>query len=156
MAVKKPLVIGSGGGIEQLQSGDTIGAFETGQVTQTAAATLIAGNPVYQSAAGTVNKGRANAAGTSRITGLTTTGIASAATGTVQSGGVLALTTAEWDAITGGSGGLTFNTVYFLSAATAGLLTSTAPSTVGQLIVEIGTALSTTEMLIDIKAPILL
>jgi hypothetical protein len=47
-------------------------------------------------------------------------------------------------------------TTYYLSAGTAGLLTATAPSTVGQYVVEIGVALSTTELLIRPRPPILL
>jgi hypothetical protein len=155
MAVRKPLVLVSGR-IQQLQSGDSIGAFETGQVTLTAAATLIAGNAVYASAAATVDKARANATGTSNVIGLATTGITSSATGVIQVNGVLTLTTTEWDAVAGTTGGLTYNTTYFLSAGTAGLLTSTAPSTVGQTVVEIGTALSTTDLAVSIKSYVLL
>lgn len=156
MSLKKPLVLGSDGRPQQLQSGDTVGAFETGQVTQTAAATLIAGNAVYNDAAGSVQKGRANAAGTSKLLGLATAAISSAATGTIQVNGVLALTTGEWDALAGTTGGLTAGTTYYLSAATAGLLTATAPSTVSQLVVVVGVALSTTELNIKISEPILL
>jgi hypothetical protein len=111
---------------------------------------------VYASAAATVDKARANATGTSNVIGLATTGITSSATGVIQVNGVLTLTTTEWDAVAGTTGGLTYNTTYFLSAGTAGLLTSTAPSTVGQTVVEIGTALSTTDLAVSIKSYVLL
>lgn len=156
MAIRKPLVIGSDGLIQQLQSGDTVGAIETGQVTLTAAAALTKGNAVYVPSAGNVNKARANAAGTSKVVGIVPNDISNGATGTVQVNGVVTLTTAEWDAITGQTGGLTAGSIYFLSAATAGLLTTTAPSTVGQLVVRVGIALSATEMSVSPGDPILL
>jgi hypothetical protein len=68
----------------------------------------------------------------------------------------LTATTGQWDAVTGGSGGLVANTVYYLDAATAGKLTATAPTTAGQYVVEVGMALSTTELLIKTRTPILL
>lgn len=156
MATKKPLVLGSDGRPQQLQSGDTVGAFETGQIVQTAAVTLIAGNAVYASAADTVSKGIASAIATSVLVGLATTAITAAATGTIQNNGVLVLTTGQWDALVGTTGGLTFNATYYLSPSTAGLLTATCPTTVGQTVVIVGHALSTTELMIDISEPILL
>jgi hypothetical protein len=157
MATKKPLVMGSDGRPQQLQSGDTLaGATETGQVNQTAAATLIAGQAVYTAGNDSVNKAKADASGTKDVLGLATAAITSSSSGTIQCNGVLALTTAQWDALCGTSGGLTAGTSYFLSPATAGLLTATVPTTAGQYVAEVGRALSTTELLIDIRPPILL
>jgi|SRR5579863_161681 len=156
MATKKPLVLGTDGRPQQLQAGDTIGTFETGQVSQTANSTLIAGQVVYSQAADTVDQAQANAAGTSIVLGLATTAITSATAGIIQTSGVLALTTAQWDAVFGTTGGLTFGTTYYLSADTAGLGTSTAPSTVGQYVVILGEAISTTELNIRITERILL
>lgn len=157
MATRKPLVIGANGRPQQLQAGDTLGLVsETGQVSQTADATLIAGQAVYQSAADHVNKAKADAAATADCLGLATAAIASGASGIVQYNGVVTLTTAQWDALCGTTGGLTFNTVYFLSPSTAGLLTATVPTTVGQLLVEVGIAISTTELMIRPLRPILL
>lgn len=154
MATKKPIVIGSNGLYEQLQAGDTLGiSSETGQVTLQATSGLVPGNVVYTDGAGSVDLARANASGTTRACGLAAETISGAASGVIQTNGVLALTTGEWDAITGGSGGLTPGADYFLSAATAGLLTTTAPTTAGQYNVPIGTALSTTEFLIEIARP---
>lgn len=45
---------------------------------------------------------------------------------------------------------------YFLSAATAGLITTTAPSTPGQYVVRVGEAVSTSEISIQLEPPILL
>jgi hypothetical protein len=49
---------------------------------------------------------------------------------------------------------LTAGTTYFLSA-TAGLVTSTAPTTAGQFVQELGTANSATSLHVSIKTPIL-
>ncbi len=157
MATKKPLVLGADGRINQLQAGDTLGIVsETGQLSQVADATLIAGNAVYQSAADHVNKGRADASGTTFVVGLAVAAIISAASGLVQYDGILALTTGQWDAVAGTTGGLTFNTTYYLDPANAGKITSVCPTTVGQYIVIIGKAVSTTELAIKISEPILL
>jgi hypothetical protein len=51
--------------------------------------------------------------------------------------------------VTGQVGGLTPNSTYYLSAATAGALTTTAPSTAGQFVYRVGKAISTTQMDID-------
>ena len=157
MAARKPLVL-NGGRIEQLQSGDTLDAAvsEKDAVSMVADATLIAGNIVYASAAGHCDKARANAAGTSRVVGIATAAITSGASGSIQTNGVVTLTTSEWDAAFGTTGGLTYNTIYYLSAGTAGLGTATAPSTTGQLVVQVGIALSTTELYLDPQPEILL
>ena len=52
--------------------------------------------------------------------------------------------------------GLTAGATYYLSAATAGAMTVTPPSTVGQYVVRLGKALSTTEFEIRIERPVLL
>lgn len=157
MATRKPLVLGADGRPQQLQAGDTLGInSETGQVTLTAGSTLVAGSPVYASGTDACEKARANAGGTSRVIGLTAEGITSAASGVVQTNGVLTLTTAEWDAAFGTTGGLAADTTYYLSPGTAGLGTGTCPTTVGQYVVILGIALSTTELLIRISEPILL
>lgn len=157
MATRKPIVLGADGRFQQLQSADTLGiTSETGQLAQTADATLIAGNAVYQSAADHVNKGQANAAGTAFVTGLAVAAITSGQSGLVQYDGVVTLTTAQWDAVAGTTGGLTFNVTYYLDPATAGKLTSACPTTVGQYVVIVGKAISTTELVVKISEPVLL
>lgn len=158
MALKKPLVI-TNGQIQQLQSGDTLDAsvaeVDVVAMTNANAAALVIGTPVHVSAAGSVDKAQANASGTVEVLGLVQpTEIAISGSGNVQTDGILAATTAQWDAVTGGTGGLTPNTVYFLSAATAGMLTPTAPTTAGQFVLRIGKAISTTELEISISQPI--
>ena len=160
MALRKPLVI-VGGQVQQIQVGDTLDAIvaEIEVLTQTngEAAPIAIGTPVYSSAADTVKKAQANASGTVEIVGLVkSTSISASAAGSIQTSGVLAATTAQWDAVAGTTGGLTAGTVYYLDPATAGKITSNAPYTAGQYVVRIGKAISTTELLIDIDAPILL
>ena len=120
------------------------------------AAAIVIGAPVYAFAADQVKKGIATAKATAKLVGLgLDPTIAAAATGNIITSGILVATTAQWDAVAGTTGGLVFNTPYFLSA-TAGLLTAAPPVTVGQCVVLVGIALSTTELLVEIDPPILL
>ena len=148
MALRKPLVQ-VGGKIQQIQPGDTLSATFAeieGQVwTNGDAGNHVIGDIVYLNSADNVKKAKADASGTADAIAIATATIVNATTGTYQTSGVLA-----------GLSGLTAGARYFLSAGTAGLLTSTAPSTVGQLVVEIGIAISTTELLIRIQPAILL
>jgi hypothetical protein len=160
MALRKPLVVNSGE-VQQLQSGDTLDAPQAGgdDVTMTNgnAGALVIGTPVYVSGNNTVDKAKADASGTSKGFGCMVPVSTGAATpGAVRRDGVLAATTGQWDTITGGAGGLVANTEYYLDPATAGKLTSTPPSTVGQYLVKIGRGISTTELDIAIEDRILL
>ena len=76
--------------------------------------------------------------------------------GGIATSNIVTGTTAQWDAVAGTTGGLTANTMYFLSPSTPGNLTATAPSTVGQYVCPVGIGISTTEMKINILTPILL
>lgn len=151
MAIRKPLVLNNGE-IEQLQPGDNLGEVDILQQTNGNAGAIVIGTPVYSSAASTVDKARANVVGTTNVIGLVSdTSIAAAGTGGILTNGVLAATTGQWDAVAGTAGGLTRDVIYYLSGATAGLLTSVPPSTVGQFVIRVGIAISTTEMLIFIE-----
>lgn len=161
MSVKIPLVIYSGE-IAQLQSGDSLNVPITGAVdvvlTNDEATPVVIGAPVYMDAADGFKKAKADAAGTSKVIGLVnkSPSITNATTGEVATMGIITLTTGQWDAVAGTTGGLAFGTLYYLSAATSGLLTSTAPSTVGNYVVEVGMGISTTEMRVSIRQRILL
>lgn len=161
MALRKPIVIVDGQ-MQQLQSGDTLDASVTEQeiITLTndeSADALVIGTPVYIDSASGCKKAKADASGTKDVIALTkSTSIAAAASGAFVTDGVLTATTTQWDAVAGTTGGLTPNAKYYLSAATAGLLTATAPSTGGQYVAEIGRAISTTDLKVDIKPTILL
>ena len=150
MAVKTPLVIGANGFPAQLQAGDSINVSTTTTDVRTAtnanAGAIVIGAPVYASAAGSIDKARANAAGTSVVVGLVyDVSIAAAAVGNYAVAGFMTATTTQWDAVAGTTGGLTAGTRYFLDPATAGKMTSTVPTTVGQNIVFLGIGLSTTD-----------
>lgn len=156
MAAQRPLVIISGQ-IQQLPTGDTLSAAsaEVDVVTLTAAVTVVKGCPAYISAAGAFNKANAAAAGTAKVIGFAAAGISSAASGSIQTDGILTCTTGEWDAVAGTTGGLAAGTEYYL-AATAGLISSTAPSGSGNYVVKVGTAISTTDLEISIGDSVLL
>ncbi len=113
------------------------------------------GTPVCQSREsdgdGTVIKAQADSPDTAFLTGLAAGVGVTGNRCNVQWGNVLTLTTAEWDAITGGSGGLVRGIPYFLSSTTAGRLTSTGPSVFGTFLSPAGVALSPTDMLIQIS-----
>ena len=156
MSLRKPLVIVNGQ-IEQMQSGDTLsGPFaEIEGLSQTSgeAGGIAAGLVVYSSGNDMVKKAEANASGTVEAIGLATSTFITTGAGTVQTSGVFSL--ADWTAVIG-SATLTAGTVYYLSASTAGQLTATAPVTVGQYVLRIGRAISTTELVISILQPVLL
>jgi hypothetical protein len=145
-----------------LQAGDSISVarrqYSSRSVTNgEGAAAIVIGAPVYASAADTVKKAKADAKATSKLVGLgLDASIAAGGTGNIITGGILVATTTQWDAVAGTTGGLAFNTEYFLDPATAGKITSTPPTTVGQCLVLVGIALSTTELELQIEQPILL
>ena len=160
MAARKPLVI-INGQVQQLQAGDTLDASvsEVDVVSKSNgnAGAIVIGQAVYTKADGTVDLAKADASGTVEVLGfMKTTSVAAAASGIIQTDGILAATTGQWDIVSGGTGGLTPGAVYWLSAATAGSITDTAPTTAGHQVVRVGKAISETEMEISIEPPILL
>ncbi len=165
MTIRIPLVLGNDGLSQQLQPGDSISApVNTPSIRAVAngesSSALAFGMPVYASAADTVKRGQANAKTTGSVIGLVFDAtIAAGANGNIAESGVLVGTTAQWDAVvTGEAGGLTFNALYFLDAANVGKLTTTVPSGAGTGVVNtlVGRAISSTELEINIQAPILL
>lgn len=114
------------------------------------------GTPVcFSSSPDRVKKAKADALATSLVLGLATRAASAGQSNAVfcKYGQILELTTAQWDAITGGSGGLTPGDPYYLSDATAGMLTTVAPSTSGHYIVLMGIAVSDTEMQVTLGTP---
>jgi hypothetical protein len=148
MAARKPLVL-VGGEIAQLPAGDTLtgpfGEVDTMTLTNGDAGAHALGDIVYISAADTGKKAKADAVGTKDAIAVAMGAITAGTTGSYQSDGLLA-----------GLAGLTPGAVYYLSAATAGLMTTTAPSAAGQFVTRIGIAVSATELDINIQRAIAL
>ena len=68
--------------------------------------------------------------------------------------GPLALTTDQWDSVTGETGGLVTGDRYFISSATAGKLTNAAPARpVSAFVFAVGTALSPNILQIQLGGP---
>ena len=155
MAVKKPLVL-TNGELEQLQAADQVAQATIFNQDNANVNTVVIGTPVYAtSTAGEMDEAQADAAATKDVLGLVAeVSVAAAASGAVQSDGVLAATTAQWDAVTGDVGGLTAGTKYYLDESTAGMLTTTPPSGSGEFVAMVGMGLSTTEMEISIRSTI--
>ncbi len=148
MALRKPIVLVSGQ-YQQLQSGDTLDAPQSSgdvaSLTNDDVGAHAAGDVVYCDDNDGVKKAKADAAGTAGAIGVAAGAVSAGASGSYMVAGVLS-----------GLTGLVAGTEYYLSAATAGLLTATAPTTPGQYVVKIGRAISTTELMVNIERPILL
>ena len=162
MALRQPVVVGADGLLQQLQPSDTISvpmntpSLRTVSNAESAAA-ITFGMAVYASGADAVKRGQANAKSTAKLAGLVYDGtIAAGASGNIAQSGVMVGTTAQWDAVAGTAGGLSFGAYYFLDPTTAGKITATPPTTAGQVNVLVGLALSTTELELELLPPILL
>ena len=149
MASKKPIAIYDGV-LEELRPGDDLGSTAD-TVQRTATTTLTIGMAVYLDGSESVDKAQANADGTSDVHGLAAEGITAATTGSIVTEGPLTLTTGEWDAIAGTTGGLTPSALYYLDPSTAGHITETAPTTAGQSVSEVGEAVSSTKLEVRIR-----
>lgn len=161
MALRTPLVIVNGQ-IEQLQPGDSInvpisGVIELG-LTNDNGSSAVAGMAVYSSANDHFDLAEANAAGTKDVIGLVNeASISTGTSGQIATMGVMTLTTVQWDAVqTVPTGGLVFDTIYYLDPATPGFITSVAPTTSGQFVCQLGKALSSTELELNILHTVLL
>jgi hypothetical protein len=73
---------------------------------------------------------------------------------TVCGAGPLTLTTAQWDLVTGQSGGLTPGATYYVADVDAGNITSTAPSAPGDYVTVVGYAMNATTMIVQPAAPL--
>jgi hypothetical protein len=115
------------------------------------------GTPVYASAASTFASAQATTSAKARCIGLLAQDqVPPGQLGNVLSFGALVLTTQQWDAICGTSGGLAAGAFYYLSVAAPGQLTSVAPTTPGQYVTLVGEAFSPTILNVNIAPPILL
>lgn len=111
---------------------------------------------VYVDGSGDVVAAQADALATSEVSGLASEELIDTETADILAMGVVSFVTTDWDAVTGGSGGLTPGSVYYLSPATAGHLTLTAPTTATQTVVPVLFALTAQTAIIIKSRPILL
>lgn len=158
MALWKPAVI-IDGMVQNLPAGDTLdaAASEVDVVVLNNASSLAQaiGTPVYISAANAFQPAKADAGATVEVFGLIRDpSVAPSANASVQTDGVLTASTSQWDLITGQTGGLTPGATYFLSPATAGKLTTTAPTASGHYVLRVGRAVNTQTLEISIQPPI--
>lgn len=161
--VSLPRTAGFANGLATLDAGGKVPATQlpaansslTNLTNAEASATLAPGAPVYASGANACRRAQANAFATAGVVALCAQQIAPGATGNIATGGVLTLTTAQWDAVvTGQSGGLAPGVLYFLDASSPGALTNVAPVAAGACIAPLGRALSTTSLAIQVAQPI--
>lgn len=152
MAIKKPLTI-TNGQIEQLQAGDSIDLGNIVDRNNNSGGAMIVGQLVYINGVN-AELAQADAQATIRVAGFVVVGGADSTPVSIQTEGIVTLTTGEWDAVAGTTGGLTPGSTYFLSAAVAGEGTETSPTAAGEFVVRCGHALSTTELEIDFQQPI--
>jgi hypothetical protein len=154
MAERLPLVEISGE-VQELPAGDNLPSASD-VLSRTFTSVAIAGAPQFVDGNGSVDNARANAEGTSQVLGLARVAVGAPGPGQMHTDGILTLTTGEWDAVAGTAGGLTADAKYFLSDAVAGrILETTPPAVAGTYVVELGVALSTTELNVRIRRRIL-
>lgn len=154
MTVRKAIVLNAGQ-LEQLQPGDRLDLGNTVSRTNNNAGTITIGQPVYSVSGTAVDLAQADAQSTIRVAGLVVdVSVSASAAAEILADGILTASTAQWDAVTGQSGGLTPGANYFLDASTAGKLTPTAPTTPGEFVLRVGHALSATEFEVEVQQPI--
>lgn len=118
---------------------------------QLATAAYPPGTPIYPNADGIhFTSAISSAAATSAVVGLVTEQTAIGGPINFRDRGLMILPTASWDALTGGSGGLTPGAFYYLSAAAAGKLVTALPSGADSGVL-IGKAINAKTMMISIN-----
>ena len=120
------------------------------ELTNNDSVTITIGTPVYSD----FIRAKADSSTTNKVIGLAYEDTDAASSGRIQVTGIVTATTGEWDVVTGDSGGLTPNTLYYLSEAVSGKLKTTAPTT--GYVSPIGIAVSSTQMKIEILNTVLL
>lgn len=122
-------------------------------ITVTFNAATSKGQPVYLNSSGVAILGRANAASTSLIAGLAGEDVGASGSGELLASGLITL--ADWTSIAGTTS-LAEESEYFLSPSTAGIITTTKPTTVGQVVASLGRPVNSTTLNILLAQPILL
>jgi hypothetical protein len=117
----------------------TVSSAESVDNNYIAEVAILARDLVYISSADNVSKAKGDTESTSRAIGFATTAASATATVPVRSEGILT-----------GFSGLTAGSRYYLSAATAGGITATAPTGTGHVIIQAGFAKSATALHIQL------
>lgn len=148
MADKKPLVLGTDGVIEEIQSGDALDTTIIGEVVDlmdfTSAVALVLNDAVFVDSSGELDKAKADAAGTMPCRGFCALAAAGASQPTkLQAKGLLS-----------GLSGMTPGAKQYVSTATAGVLVETVASTAGHYVQEVGVAKTASVLLIELKQPV--
>ena len=126
----------------------TDGSFS---LTATMDADVEIGTPVRMKANENLALAQADGVTTTHVVGIATANTLTTFAGTYTSDGQV--NRADWTAIAG-TALLTPGATYFLSATTAGMITSTAPSTEGEFVVRIGRAINIITLDVEIDWPI--
>ena len=111
------------------------------------------GSIVYSDTTGTFMLASAQAVNSAAFPiGVASASIGIGASGSIAVNGPVTLTAAQWNAITGGSSGLTAGATYWLSQTTPGSLTTSPALTngTGLCLVKVGQAISTTVLMVNI------
>ena len=125
------------------------GSFSLDAVTD---ADVVIGNAVrIQQSNAQLELAQADDLATSLVIGLATADALATETATYTSDGQV--TRSDWTAIAG-TASLTPGVIYFLDPTTAGKITATAPTTIGDFVVRLGRALTTTTLDVEIGWPI--
>jgi hypothetical protein len=157
MAVRKPLVI-KNGQIQQLQAGDML----TGQnlsidlTNSSGSVTVNKCTPVYIVSDGQFFTSINTSEAPHRAVGFAAETIGPSTTGPVQLIGVLEATQAEWNTVTGGTGGLGPGLTYYIDTGSPNVLTSVPTSTDSQYVKKVGIAATDTQLIIDPDISVLL
>jgi len=141
--IKKPLVVGSQGQLQQLQAGDSIAITPQFSATNGDGEAHTPGTVVYISAGTTVMAAQASSYTTVRAQAIAVEDVDVGEQGLYQYEGMVA-----------GLEGLTPGSTYFLSSASAGQITTTPPSASGAWVMVVGQAFSETELSIELGQPI--
>ena len=88
---------------------------------------LVPGSPVYVTATTRFELAQADDVPQTRAIGLSLFATAVGFPATVQTQDIVTLTTVQWDAVTGDTGGLTASRIYYLDQLTLGMITLTIP-----------------------------
>jgi hypothetical protein len=115
--------------------------------------TILVGQPVYLKVTGHVALAKADAAATTQVAGIAQNAVAAGSSCHYLTEGEITQT--NWTLIAG-TATLTIGATYYLDLSTAGRITSTSPTAVGNYVVRVGRATTSTTLDIEIELPILL